>query len=102
MISLRSSERRRRGTDWQHLLSAIVRYGLLIILSIIFLFPFYIILRNGLSTDQEITSFSWKWFPSTLHFENIQELFDDPSAPMMGGLINSAIIAVIQVSGQLV
>jgi len=73
----------------------------LILLSIIFLFPFYLIVRNGLSTDTEITSFTWKWWPSTLHFENIQELFNDPSAPFATGLLNSALIAVIQVIGQL-
>ncbi|HEX4204411.1 MAG TPA: carbohydrate ABC transporter permease [Ktedonobacteraceae bacterium] len=92
---------RRRTFNLERVIGAVLRYGFLIILSILFLLPFYIIVKNGLSTDQEITSFHWSFWPSTLHFENITELFNDPSAPFATGLMNSAIIAVTQVVGQL-
>ena len=82
-------------------ISAIWRYGLLIILALIFLFPFYLMLRNGLATDKEITSPHWTIFPSQLHFENIQELFSDPDVPFLDGLINSATIATLQTIGQI-
>jgi multiple sugar transport system permease protein len=78
-----------------------LRYGLLIILSLLFLLPFYLIVKNGLSTDQEIASSHWTFLPSTLHFENITELLSDPAINFVQGLINSAIIAVTQVVGQL-
>src|SRR6266849_3683779 len=82
-------------------LSLIWRYGLLILLSVIFVFPFYLMLRNGLATDKEITSPQWTIFPSALHFENIQELFSDPEVPFLDGLINSATIASLQTIGQI-
>jgi multiple sugar transport system permease protein len=81
--------------------SNVLRYALLIILAIIFLIPFYLILRNGLATDAEITSPNWTFFPSALHFENIGELFSDPDVPFLDGLTNSAIISILQTAGQI-
>jgi multiple sugar transport system permease protein len=79
----------------------VLRYALLLFLTVVFVFPFYLMLRNGLATDQEITSPHWTFFPTTLHFENIQELFSDPDVPFMDGLINSATIATLQTIGQI-
>jgi len=79
----------------------ILRYGLLIILALLFLLPFYLIVRNGLAAERDITSPNWTFFPSTLHFENIQELFSDPEVPFLDGLVNSAVIAVLQTAGQI-
>ena len=83
------------------IVSLVVRYALLVLLSLVFLLPFYLILRNGLATDLEITSPHWTFFPSKLHFENIQELFSDPDVPFLDGLMNSAIISVLQTSAQI-
>src|SRR5450755_4218274 len=74
----------------------ILRYTLLTILALIFLIPFYLIVRNGLSTDLAITSPHWNFFPSTLHFENISELFNDPDVPFLDGIENSALISILQ------
>ena len=81
--------------------SVVLRYALLIVLAILFLIPFYLIVRNGLATEREITSPNWTFFPSALHFENISELFSDPEVPFLDGLINSAIISVLQTAGQI-
>jgi multiple sugar transport system permease protein len=81
--------------------SNILRYALLIILAVMFLIPFYLIVRNGLATDAEITSPNWTFFPSALHFENLGELFSDPDVPFLDGLTNSAIISVLQTAGQI-
>src|SRR5437868_3627963 len=81
--------------------SVVLRYALLIILAILFLIPFYLIVRNGLAVESEITSPNWTFFPSALHFENIQELFSDPEVPFLDGMINSTIIAVLQTLGQI-
>ena len=83
------------------IISVVLRYVLLIILALLFLIPFYLIVRNGLAAEQEITSPNWTFFPSTLHFENIAELFSDPEVPFLDGLINSAIISVLQTAGQI-
>jgi multiple sugar transport system permease protein len=92
----------RAGTGvWRRYLQPVVLYAVLIILSIIFLIPFYIIIRNGLMTQPQITAPDWQWLPSELHFENLDKLFSDPLAPMATGLWNSTLIAITQVIGQM-
>ena len=93
--------KRRRQVAPAKIISATWRYGLLIILALIFVFPFYLMLRNGLATDKEITSPHWTIFPGQLHFENIRELFSDTEVPFLDGLINSATIASLQTIGQI-
>ena len=83
------------------IISTVLCYVLLIILALLFLIPFYLIIRNGLASESEITSSNWTFFPSTLHFENIQELFKDTEVPFLDGMINSTIIAVLQTIGQI-
>src|SRR5947209_1808255 len=95
------ASRSRRARSTRRILGLTLRYGMLIILAVIFLFPFYLMLRNGLATDADITSANWTFFPQTLHFENIQELFSNPDIPVLDGLINSATIAVLQTVGQI-
>lgn len=71
-----------------------VRVVLLVVLALLFLIPFYLLVRNGLSTEQEITSPGWTFFPSHVRWSNVRELFDDPAVPMARALLNSALIAV--------
>jgi len=71
-----------------------VRVVLLVVLALLFLIPFYLLVRNGLSTEQEITSPGWTLFPSHLQWSNVRELFDDPAVPMERALLNSTLIAV--------
>ncbi|MGH2560819.1 MAG: carbohydrate ABC transporter permease [Thermomicrobiales bacterium] len=85
----------RRGRSYGRRLGAFLRYLVLIPLAILFLFPFYLIVRNGLMTQAEITGFEWKWWPASPQWENFNTLFDDKLAPMSTGLRNSAIIAMV-------
>ncbi|RJQ73668.1 carbohydrate ABC transporter permease [Pseudonocardiaceae bacterium YIM PH 21723] len=78
-----------------------LRYLALVIASALFLLPFYLLLRNGLAEEADITSPQWTFFPSTVHWENIRELFEDPAVPMASSLLNSLIVSVLQTSGQL-
>ncbi|OIJ85113.1 carbohydrate ABC transporter permease [Streptomyces colonosanans] len=79
-----------------------LRLALLIALALLFLVPFYLLLRNGLSTEQDITSPEWTFFPSGLRWGNVRELFDDSSVPFARSLLNSALIAVATTLGTLV
>lgn len=92
---------RRPGKSARHIIGLILRYILLTLLALLFLLPFYLMLRNGLATDKEITSPNWTFFPQQLHFENIQELFSDTEVLFLDGLINSAIVALLQTVGQI-
>ncbi|HEY0618010.1 MAG TPA: carbohydrate ABC transporter permease [Kribbella sp.] len=81
---------------------SVIRYVILAVGAILFLLPFYLLVRNGLSTEADITSPSWKLFPSSLQWSNITELFNDPAVPMLRSLVNSLVIAVVQTVGVLV
>ena len=100
-VSRSTQSRRTSGPSVGTIIRGVLRYALLIILALLFLLPFYLIVRNGLASEREITSPNWTLFPSTLHFENIQELFNDSEVPFLDGMINSAIIAVLQTAGQI-
>ncbi|GHI07912.1 sugar ABC transporter permease [Streptomyces cellostaticus] len=78
-----------------------LRLVLLIALALLFLIPFYLLVRNGLSSEQDITSPEWTFLPGELRWENVRELFDDPSVPFARTLLNSALIAVATTLGTL-
>ena len=76
-------------------LAEVPRTLLLLLLVVVFLVPFYLIARNALMTDEQITSPHWIWLPGAPQWSNFAKLFTDPAAPMLTGLVNSAIIAVV-------
>ncbi|MEU0278746.1 carbohydrate ABC transporter permease [Streptomyces sp. NPDC088147] len=78
-----------------------LRLALLIALAGLFLIPFYLLVRNGLATEADITGTGWTFFPDSLHWDNLRELFDDSSVPMPHALWNSAVIAVLTTTGTL-
>lgn len=80
---------------------SVLRYVLLVAGTILFLTPFYLLVRNALSSDADITSPSWKIVPSHVKWSNITELFDDPAVPMWHSLVNSVLIAIAQTFGTL-
>jgi multiple sugar transport system permease protein len=92
--------RRRRRTPLT-VLAAVLRGLALLIATVLFLVPFYLIVRNALSTDLDITSADWSFFPREIQWRNFEELFTDPSVNILRSLANSAIIAVLQTAGQL-
>lgn len=75
--------------------TVVLRFAALGLLTILFLLPFYILVRNALLTDEGIVSSSkWVWVPSQPQFSNFAKVFSDPEAPMGSALRNSALIAV--------
>jgi multiple sugar transport system permease protein len=77
----------------------VASYTALAVATVLFLIPFYLLVRNGLSTDQEITAPDWQLFPTELHWHNVADLFNDPMVPMARALLNSAIVSVLQTAG---
>ncbi|MBA2758538.1 MAG: hypothetical protein H0U38_02485, partial [Chloroflexia bacterium] len=51
-----------------------IRYTLLIALTVVFMFPFYLIVRNSLMTQPEITGFDWVWWPAEAQWSNFANL----------------------------
>ncbi|MDR6977826.1 multiple sugar transport system permease protein [Streptomyces sp. 3330] len=66
-----------------------------------FLIPFYLLIRNALSTDAEITGENWKFFPTDIQWGNIGELFTDGTVPFGRSLWNSAVVATLHTAGVL-
>jgi len=76
-----------------------LRYFALIVGAVIFLVPFYLLIRNALSTNADITSPQWKLLPSSLQWGNISELFSDPAVPVLHSLYLSVVVSVLQTTG---
>lgn len=79
-----------------------LRYAVLGVAAILFLVPFYLLFRNALMTEAQITAPRWSFLPPTWEWRNLQTLFDDPAVPMGKSLFNSIAISVTQTIGVLV
>jgi multiple sugar transport system permease protein len=82
-------------------LARALRLTLLLALSALFLIPFYLLVRDGLATETEISAPGWSFLPHAPQWSNLAELFTDPSVPMLTGLWNSAVVAVLTTAGTL-
>ncbi|GAA2286630.1 sugar ABC transporter permease [Streptomyces ruber] len=76
-----------------------LRLVLLTALSLLFLIPFYLLVRNGSASERDITSPEWTFFPTEVRWSNVTELFRDGSVPFARSLLNSALIAVATTLG---
>ncbi|MFI7098824.1 carbohydrate ABC transporter permease [Streptomyces sp. NPDC050161] len=76
-----------------------LRVVLLLTLALLFLIPFYLLVRNGLATEADITAPDWTLFPRSLQWSNLTEVFDDPNLPLGRALLNSTLIAVATTVG---
>ncbi|MDR0284662.1 MAG: carbohydrate ABC transporter permease [Propionibacteriaceae bacterium] len=88
---------RRRPRRW----SLAPVYVALSFFSLLFLAPYYVMVRNAVSSRQDITSGNWRWFPAQLQFESLRGVFRAGS-PVVRGMGNSLLIASIQTMAQLV
>ena len=96
----RPAPRRKPQRSARSIVGIVAIYAALVILALIFLLPFYLIVRASLSSEADLTSPHWTFFPTTLHWSNFKELFTD--IPMKTGLKNSAIIGIVQTLGQII
>ncbi|UQN29030.1 carbohydrate ABC transporter permease [Brachybacterium kimchii] len=81
--------RRRRG-------GLIVRYVVASLLALVFLVPFYAMVKTALSTNDEIYSTTFTFWPSHPQWGRIPEVLSDPR--FLDALKNSAIMAVVATS----
>ncbi len=73
-----------------------LRYALLIALAALFLLPFYVLLRNGFSSERLLAAAQWRWVPDEVNLDNLRELFANDSVRMARSMANSAVVAVVQ------
>lgn len=80
----------------------VARYASLIVAAVLFLIPFYLLLRNALSPEAELSKRVWRWWPGTWEWSNFTKLFSNSEVPMLRSLINSGVVATIQTVGVVV
>ncbi|RSM87219.1 carbohydrate ABC transporter permease, partial [Streptomyces sp. WAC 01420] len=93
----RTPRRTRRGS----VIGSAGLYAATGVAALLFLVPFYLIVRNALSTDAEITGEEWQFFPTDLQWGNITEPFDDPTVDFARSLWNSAVVGTAHTVGTL-
>lgn len=86
----------------RHTAGATARYAALIVATILFLIPFYLLFRNAFMTQAEMTAADWQWLPARWSLDNVRGLFADPAVPMARSLVNSVVVSVVQTTGVLV
>ena len=69
--------------------------------ALLFLVPFYLLVRNALATDPEITGENWKFFPTHIQWGNITEPFEDPTVDFGRSMWNSLVVGVLHTAGTL-
>ncbi|MEO7130412.1 MAG: carbohydrate ABC transporter permease, partial [Dermatophilaceae bacterium] len=83
-------------------LSGLARYSALIVGALLFLIPFYLLIRSAFMREQDLGSATFNWLPPVWENSNLTGLFDNPAIPMARSLLNSAVIAVTQTIGVLI
>ena len=91
-----------RSTGRRAVAAATALYAVLVGAAVLFLVPFYLLVRNGLSTDLDISAADWQLFPTTLHFDNVTQLLDNRAVPFLASLRNSVVVSVLQTAGTVV
>ena len=79
-----------------------LRYGMATALALLFLLPFYVIVRNAFSTNQNITAPRWNWLPDQLNLTNLASMLSSDSTGVLRGLLNSTIMTILQTVGTVV
>ncbi|GKQ37093.1 carbohydrate ABC transporter permease [Streptomyces sp. A012304] len=69
--------------------------------ALLFLIPFYVLIRNALATDAEITGEDWTLFPTDIQWGNFTEPFDDPTVDFGQSMLNSLVVGVLHTVGVL-
>jgi multiple sugar transport system permease protein len=83
-------------------LGTVARYAALLVAAVLFLIPFYLLVRNAFMSNQDYLSPTWHWLPPEWHLENLTGIFSDPNLHMARAMWNSTFIAVTQTIGVLV
>ena len=81
---------------------AATRYVVLVILALLFLLPFYVLLRNAFATSQELAASRWVWVPADPSLDNLRRLFANDNVQLARSLLNSFVVAVVQTVATLV
>jgi ABC-type glycerol-3-phosphate transport system permease component len=91
-----------RPFNYGEILRKTVVYALLIIFSIVFIFPLFWMVLSALKPEGQIFVWPPKWIPDPILWSNFQKAFSNPQLPFDRFVINTLIIEAGVVSGRLV
>jgi multiple sugar transport system permease protein len=89
--------RRRLGP----ILHDVLVYGLLIILSAIFLFPLFWMITSALKANHQIFIWPPQWIPDPFQWSNFADAFSNPLLPFDRFIANTLLIEVGMITGRL-
>lgn len=86
-----------------------LRYGVLWVLALLFLLPFYVIVRNAFSSERGFAAARFNWWPDLLTssatgpwYQNLASIFDNPSVNLASSMLNSTIVSLVQTTATVV
>jgi ABC-type glycerol-3-phosphate transport system permease component len=80
----------------------VIVYGLLILLSLVFLFPFFWMLTSALKPEYQIFIWPPQWLPDPIQWSNFEEAFGNPLLPFDIFFKNTMILEVAMIAGRLI
>ncbi len=83
-------------------LHGIIVYGLLILLSAIFLFPLFWMITTALKPDNQIFIWPPRWIPNPPVWQNFVDAFSNPNLPFGRYIVNTLIIEAGVLAGRLI
>jgi multiple sugar transport system permease protein len=89
------------GKREQKILKNIVVYFFLVILSLVFIFPFYWMIISSLKSDLQIFLWPPQWIPKPMVWSNYAEAFTNPNLPFLTFFKNTMILEVGIITGKL-
>lgn len=91
----------RRSQRFGEISHQVVVYGLLILLSLLFAFPFFWMVTTALKPDYQVFIWPPKWIPNPVQWSNFREALTDPLLPFHIFVKNTMIIEVGMIIGRL-
>jgi len=86
---------------FQKIVKNIIVYFLLVVLSFLFVFPFFWMLDSALKPNAQIFLWPPKWIPDPIQWQNFVEAFSNPQLPFLTFIKNTMILEVGIISGRL-
>jgi multiple sugar transport system permease protein len=90
-----------RGRQFGEISHRVIVYALLILLSVVFIFPFFWMVTTALKPDYQVFLWPPKWIPDPVQWSNFREALTDPLLPFHIFVKNTMIIEVGMIVGRL-
>ena len=90
-----------RSTRFQNILKNIVVYILLVVLSFVFVFPFFWMIDSALKSDAQIFLWPPQWIPNPIHWQNFVTAFTNPNLPFLTFFKNTMTLEIGIIVGRL-